>query len=293
MHAQSLRPGTAPRTRTPAGPTSLHSAVLHHQRTAGNVATQRLLLRAPQVEAEAKKKPKIDYNRAMQRNQKYAKSLKWEGRLATLKPEWDKAWKASNYRTFAELVAEFQLQQGDIEPDGELGPTTWSRLRPLGEVVAERSVSWAESEYVCSTATHERLIEGYWQGTGKQLVGKDQSDHFRVILHSITSRMKDVDEQYRATGAAGALVFLGKGTFVTQEQIWKDKALLPGAAMQVWVRQSDAERVKQGKEPKSIGTSFVFVEYVGEDAMKVKHYGGYETITKSRFEYWVGANISR
>ena len=63
--------------------------------------------------------------------------------------------------------------------------------------------------------------------------------------------------------------------------------------MQVWVKQSDFERVKQGKEPKSIGTSFVFVEYVGEDAMKVKHYSGSETIKQSRFAYWVGANISR
>ena len=290
-HAPSLRRGRVERQPTSARPPSLHSAVLALQRTSGNVATQRILQRQPPV--AGKKKPKIDYDRAMRRNQKYAKSLKWDGRLAQLMPAWDKEWKAANYGNFADLVAEFQDQQGDLGADGELGPGTWNRLRPLGEVVAERSVSWAESEYVCSTATHERLIEGYSQGTGKQLVGKGQSDHFRVILHSITERMKDVDEQYRATGAAGALVFLGKGTFVTQEQIWKDKALLPGAAMQVWVKQSDFERVKQGKEPKSIGTSFVFVEYVGEDAMKVKHYSGFETIKKSRFAYWVGANISR
>jgi hypothetical protein len=290
--APLLRPDRRPTLRPLiARAPSLHSVVLEHQRTRGNVATQRLLQRQPNLQANPKWK--IDYASAERQNRKYAKSLKWADRLAQLRPTWDEAWKKSDFRKFAELVADFQLGEKGLEPDGELGPGTWSRLRPIGEVIAERSVSWEASESVCSTATHERLLEGYSQATGKQLIGKAQEKAFRIILHSISSEMSKVDEQYRATGAAGALVYLGKGTFVTQDEIWKDKALLPGAAMQVWKKQSDVELIKQGKEPKNMGTSFVFVEYVGDDAMKVKHYDQLQTHKKSWYEFWVGANINR
>jgi hypothetical protein len=290
--APLLRPDRRPIPRPLiARAPSLHSVALEHQRTRGNVATQRLLQRQPTLQANPKWK--IDYKRAERRNQSYAKSLKWAARLAQLQPTWDEAWKKSDSRKFAELVADFQLGQSGLEPDGELGPATWSRLRPIGEVISERAVSWEDSESVCSTATHERLLEGYSQATGKQLVGKAQAAAFRIILHSISSEMAKVDEQYRATGAAGALVYLGKGTFVTQDEIWKDKALLPGAAMQVWKKKSDVERIKQSKEPKHMGTSFVFVEYVGDDAMKVKHYDQLQTHKKTWYEFWVGANINR
>ena len=283
-HAPSLRRDRI--ARQSARAPSPYSSVLALQRRAGNAAVTQLLQRQPAV------LPKIDYARATERNKKYAKKLKWEGKLAGLKPEWDKAWKDSNFGTFAELVAAFQVEQ-KLEPaDGQLGPTTWNRLRPIGDVIADRSVNWAKSESVCSIATQERLTEGYRQATGQALVDEANSDKFRVILHSISSRMKDVDEQYRATGAAGALVFLGIGTFVTQDEIWDGKALLPGAAMQVWRKKSDVERVKQGKEPKSTGTSFVFIKYVGENSMQVKHFGDFDTIKKSSYQFWVGANLN-
>jgi hypothetical protein len=234
---------------------------------------------------------KIDYDKATQRNKKYAKSLKWESRLAELKPEWDKAWKASNYGDFADLVADFQWAQGLDSIDGALGPGTWNRVRPIGEVIAERNVNWDKSEWVCSVATQERVTEGYQQATGTALVDKANQKQFRIIHHSISSEMHKVDEQYRATGAAGALVYLGVGTFVDQEEIWDDKALRAGAAMQVWRKKSDVDRVKQGKEPLSSGTSFVFLEYVGDDAMRVKHFGAKEVIKKRTYQYWVGANL--
>jgi hypothetical protein len=282
---RSLR-SLRPRQRVPPRPLSPYSSILALQRGVGNAAVTQLLQRQPAVV------PKIDYQRATERNKKYAKKLKWEGKLAGLKPDWDKAWKDSNYGTFAELVAAFQLEHGLEPQDGELGPATWNRLRPIGDVIADRSVNWAKSESVCSIATQERLTEGYRQATGQPLVDEASSDEFRVILHSITSRMKDVDEQYRATGAAGALVFLGKGTFVTHDEIWDEKKLLPGAAMQVWRKKSDVERVKQGKKPRSTGTSFVFIKYVGENSMQVKHFGDYETIRKSTYQFWVGANLN-
>jgi len=264
-------------------------SVLALQRGAGNAAVTRLIQRWGGLGWLPS--PKLDYDRATKRNKKYAKSLNWESRLAMLKPEWDKAWKAANYGDFADLVAAFQREQQLDSIDGELGPTTWNRLRPVGEVVAERSVNWPKSESVCSIATQERVTEGYQQATGGPLVDDAKKETFRIIHHSISSEMNKIDEQYRATGAAGALVFLGVGTFVNQEEIWDDKALQPGAAMQVWWKKSDVERVKQGKEPLSMGTSFVFVKYVGDDAMLVKHFGDYETVKKRTYEYWVGANF--
>lgn len=291
-HARLECPPRALQQRRPADgrPTSAHGAVLDLQRSSGNAAVTQLIQRWPGMGWSVP--VKIDYDRATKRNKKYAKSLKWESRLAELKPEWDKAWKASNFDVFADLVAAFQREQGLDSIDGELGPTTWNRLRPIGEVIAERSVNWPKSEWVCSIATQERVTEGYAQATGQPLVGAANEEKFRIIHHSISSRMKDVDEQYRATGAAGALVFLGVGTFVDQDEIWDDKALQPGAAMQVWRKKSDVERVKNGKEPRSTGTSFVFINYVGEDAMRVKHFGEFETIKKRTYEYWVGANLN-
>ena len=293
-HARFERPSRAVQRRRPVPerPPSMHATVLGLQRSAGNAAVTRLLQRWGPTFAGWTRPVKIDYDKATRRNKKYATSLKWESRLAELKPEWDKAWKAANYGDFADLVADFQWAQGLDSIDGELGPTTWNRVRPIGEVIAERNVNWPKSEWVCSIASQERVTEGYQQATGTPLVDKARSEEFRIIHHSISSRMKEVDEQYRATGAAGALVFLGVGTFVDQEEIWEDKALKPGAAMQVWRKKSDVERVKQGKEPLSTGTSFVFLEYVGDDAMLVKHFGAKEKIKKRTYQYWVGANLN-
>jgi hypothetical protein len=67
--------------------------------------------------------------------------------------------------------------------------------------------------------------------------------------------------------------------------------LKPRAAIQVWRKASDLERLKKGQEPQSFGTAFVFVRYLGKDAMRVFHFDKEETWSKSSVEVWIGANL--
>lgn len=237
--------------------------------------------------------PKINHARAKRGNTQNAAKLGWDARLAEFKPSWAALWANDDFDAFADAVAAFQVELGlkGKAVDGVLGRFTWDRIRPIGEVIAKQQVSWPDSASVCTIAAEERLKKGFTRATGEKLVPKEESETFRIILQSIGSRMLEVDEQYRGTGAAGALVYLGKGEFVPQSDIWDKKALKPGAAMQVWKKKSALENLRQGKDEGSMGTAFVFVEYVGDDAMKVRHFDALETHAKSEFEVWIGANL--
>jgi hypothetical protein len=238
-------------------------------------------------------KPKINYAKAEKSNKKYAGQLKWGNRLEEINKDWSNLWNNGEYNDFAYAVALFQTQQGfnKRSVDGVLGPATWDRLRPIGEVIADREADLPDSGFVCTIASEERLKEGYKRATGENLVPKDKRSTFNSILQSIPSEMEDVDEEYRGTGAAGALAYLGKGELVSEEEIWEDRILKPGAALQVWRLKSDYEKVKTGQNISSFGTSFIFVEYVGSDRIKVRHYGMTETRKQSEFEVWIGANV--
>ena len=107
-----------------------------------------------------------------------------------------------------------------------------------------------------------------------------------------TYHMRKVEKKYRGTGAVGTLVYLGKGSFVSQSDILGGKALKPGAALQVWGSQKSFEKLKKGQDVHPYGTAAVFVRYVGKDKIKVLHYDREETWSKSKFEVWVGANLN-
>jgi hypothetical protein len=62
--------------------------------------------------------------------------------------------------------------------------------------------------------------------------------------------------------------------------------------LQVWKKESDYERVKSGQNILSFGTSFIFVEYVGSDKIKVRHFNTTETHKRSDYEVWIGANVN-
>jgi hypothetical protein len=266
---------------------------------AGNAAVASLIKTTkiqrdpPTAVAEAPAKPKIDYKKAAKANSAKAKSVGWEGRLAEVRPAWAALWSGGNTDAFADAVAAFQVEAGlkGKAVDGILGKGTWNRLRPIGEVIAEQAVSWEKSKSVCSIATQERLTKGFAKATGTSLVGKDEKDKFRIILHSIASKLMTVPEEFRGTGAAGALAFIGEGDLVDATSIWDDKALKPGAAIQVWDLATDMDRMAEGKEPESGGTSFVFLKYVGDDAMKVLHFDEVELKKRGWYEVWFGANL--
>jgi hypothetical protein len=260
--------------------------VLALQRSHGNRAVSQWLAR--KVKTPAKKG--LDYKLLERRNRAWAKSLGWGERLKDFKPDLAALWDADEQEAFADAVAAYQREQG-LKADGELGPGTWNRLRPIGEVIAD--VRKTEAYDLCYMFSRERMETGYRKATGKALVGKGERQKYDWILGSRVEHMKDVPEEYRGKGAAGALVFLGKGEFVAD--VWKD--LKPGAALQVWRHAEAVDKLKEGEEGDEdtyYGTSAVFLEYTDDgNAMKVLHWNGVETWDKSRWGLIIGANPKR
>jgi hypothetical protein len=275
--------------KRPAGPAAIAQRL---QRRIGNQATQHLLqAKFGPVQRQApqeKKLPKINYRRAQARNERAAKSLSWGTRLAEFKPDWMSLWNTGNFNAFADAVAAFQVTQ-KFNADGVLDSKTWDRIRPIGEVIAKQTVEWFDSKKVCTIAAKERLTKGYKRSTGEPLIPKEERKKVNYILQSFN--LKSVDEVYRGTGAAGALVYLGKGTFVDQSDIWTKKALLPGAALQVWESKKRFEQLKKGDDIHPYGTAAVFVKYVGNEEVQVMHFDQPERWKKSKWAVWVGANL--
>lgn len=256
----------------------------------------------------------LDYKKAEKGNKANAKNgPAWEHKLATAAggkyKAWNDFWAGGKYDAFADQVASFQIDLGLPEKsiDGILGAQTWARLAGLGEAMAGiEEVTWPKSETTCTVASEERIKRGYKLATGRtfELPEDKNASDFNVILQSINGRLLDVPEEYRGTGAAGALVYAGMGKFVSESDIWAGK-LEPGAAIQVWGNRKDfdlmhAGRIKENGKWRRIndsdasfsGTSFVFIRYDTDtnERMLVRHFGGSEWKSKSWYEKWVAAN---
>jgi hypothetical protein len=124
-------------------------------------------------------------------------------------------------------------------------------------------------------------------------VQKEEKQAFKVIAKSNPSEMEKagIPKKYWGTSAAGALVYIGKGMFVSESDIWDSKVLKPGAVIQVWKHKKDLARIKKGKKPGSWGTSAVFIKYVGKNSVKVRHFDEIDTWKRSKFKVWIGANL--
>jgi hypothetical protein len=259
----------------------------------GNASLARMLARQSADTAARVSTEGINLVRAERGNQRAATQLGWDARLAEFRPEWATLWATGNVDAFADAVAAWQ-RAAKLKPvDGILGRGSWARIRPIGEVIAERSVNWADSKTTCFVAATERLTEGYAQATGEKLGKGDNSKVFDWIRKSRVDKMADIPEAYRGTGAAGAIVYAGRGTFVPDGDIWDGKGLLPGAALQVWNSrdgyQSLVDATATGGVP---GTSAVFVRYEGDDEMVVLHFDRAETWSRGDYEVFIGANLN-
>ena len=214
-------------------------------------------------------------------------------------------WSRREYHAFADAVAGLQVDLGmpERDIDGILGHATWSRIAGLGEAMA--AVPTVSME-LCYQASEARLRRGYRLAAGKAFGLPDDrsASIFQAILASFPNRMLDVDEDYRGTGAAGALVYAGLGSFVPQNEIWTG-ALRPGAALQVWshkkaydllrageVREGGKRRRLREDDTDFYGTSFVFVRYDtnGTDRILVRHFDWLEWHRRGAFAVWIAAN---
>lgn len=263
---------------------------------------------------EIRARLKLDYNKAEKGNKANAKNgPAWEHKLATAAggkyKAWSDLWVTGKLNAFADQVASFQIDVDVPEKsiDGILGPQTWARLAGLGEAMAGiEEVTWPKSETTCTVASEERIKRGYKLATGRtfELPEDKNASDFNVILQSINSRLLDEPEEYRGTGAAGALVYAGLGKFVSEADIWAGK-LEPGAAIQVWGNRKDFDLMRAGRikengkwrrindsDASFFGTSFIFIRYDTDtnERMLVRHFGGSEWKSKASFDKWVAAN---
>lgn len=247
----------------------------------------------PRVQRQpAEEGPRIDHAEANRANARYAERL-WGERLGEYRPEWAELWN-DDRTAFAEAVAAFQVERGlrSRDVDGVLGPTTWAMLRPFGESVVEHRQVSERARQICYEAARERLEVGYRRKTRERLpISGEQRGDFNTILRSVPVRLLQVDERYRGTGAAGAMVYLGLAEFVDQEDIWTSRTLQPGAPLQVWGSRRGFERLRDGENVHPFGTSAVFLRYEGEDRMRVLHFDREEVWGRNRFEVWIGANL--
>jgi hypothetical protein len=296
--------------RRPGGHAALASAI-------GNRAFCALIARDDRTKAApAKKAPKLNYVEAERQNRLFAApatetaiwGLGWESRLAGVAADLDALWKAGSYNEFADAVAALQVKQGakGKAVDGVLGPGTWSKLAGLGEAMASIPVV-KNTEGLCYMATQRRFEGGTPRATGKgfTLPKGAKKKVFDAIISTSIKDIKLVDPQYRATGAAGALVYAGQGTFVPEADIWAGK-LKPGAAMQVWGDKSAYELLVKGEfttdkgktraitkdDADFYGTSYVFLRYEGanNDTVVVRHHSRVEVHAKSDWAVWIAAN---
>jgi hypothetical protein len=320
MHARPLprtvtrAPALASRgiARRPGGAHALASAI-------GNRGFCALIARETKT-APPQKARKLDYTKAERQNKRYAApatdtsiwGLGWESKLAGVQggAELDKLWKAGSYEAFADAVAAIQGAQGQkgAAVDGVLGPGTWSKLAGLGEAMASIPVV-ENTDDLCYMATQRRFEGGTSHATGKgfALPKGTSKKVFDAIISTSIADIQSVEEQYRGTGAAGALVYSGKGTFVSDADIWAGQ-LKPGAAMQVWRSKAAYDLLVQGevaqKKGKAraitkddadfYGTSYVFLRYEGtnNETLVVRHHSGVETHPKSDWAVWIAANPS-
>ena len=284
----------------------------------GNRAFCALIARDDKTKAPAKKATKLNYKEAERQNRLYAVpatesaiwGLGWDGKLAGVAADLDALWKAGSYDAFADAVAALQVKQGakGKAVDGILGPGTWSKLAGLGEAMASIPVV-KDTEGLCYMATQRRFEGGTPRATGStfKLPKGAKRKVFDAIISTSIKDIKLVDATYRATGAAGALVYSGRGTFVSEDDIWAGK-LKPGAALQVWADKSAYELLVKGeatdakgkpraitkKDANFLGTSYVFLRYEGANNEKVvvRHHSGVEVHPKSDWAVWIAANPS-
>ncbi len=255
----------------------------------------------------------IDHAKAKKRNLELARTLSWDARLVELKPEWNLLWDAADFDGFADAVADFQKAQKMKTVDGVLGPATWNRIRPMGEIATELECD----EFLCYGAAKERVESAYRMHTGTTVKASlpegATANLYEKIWASIPAAMfAEIPAEYRGKGGAGAVVYAGIADEVTEADIWTGD-LEPGAVLQTWRQRSDydllargyKEVTKKGKtvrvalkseDLESIGHSFIFVSYVRDElgtitGMNILDQFGRHTVTPARYDVWLAANL--
>ncbi len=134
----------------------------------------------------------------------------------------------------------------------------------------------------------------------KQLTPHQVFNNLFATATKLDPEWRDLPQEYRAKGNAGALAIAGLGELVDTEGIWNGE-LRPGALVQVWRLWEDYEKVRHGAEMLDFdpyGHSFVFIGYELDEKGAIKGlkiadqgYQSYRPLVPSDYEVWWGVNL--
>jgi RHS repeat-associated protein len=201
-----------------------------------------------------------------------------------------------------------QIVDGTIDCQTQTAcyPTVWKRVMQAYEDVYGKGN--APSQFYTTWITKDKngnYIDAQHRSypTGRTV--------FKILSASEfgSPKWKDIPEEYRAKGVAGAMVHAGLADMV--DDVWSG-ALKPGAVLQMWTSQEDYEGIKSGKGYdkesntwynewmglEDYGHSAIFVGYKKNffekiTGLKIVDQRGETTISKDSWKYPVafGANI--
>lgn len=169
----------------------------------------------------------------------------------------------------------------------------------LGEKVVENYNSTANKEpgEPCYETCYARIKQA-GNSAGVAVPTWSNGNTFGMIWGSLIAQpgWKDVPDEYKGLGAAGAMAWAGYGTLVDTVGVWRGD-LEPGAVIQVWKTAAGYDNVKKGNP--AYGHSFIFLNYVYSGptitgmAIADQGYQNDKPLVRTAWEVWFGANLFR
>jgi RHS repeat-associated protein len=185
--------------------------------------------------------------------------------------------------------------------------TVWKRVQQAYENVSSQGK--APSQFYVKNASENYDGEGDGKTHKRWVPGGNSTFKILAASNYDNAKWKDIPEQYRAKGMAGAMAHAGLATLV--DDVWSGD-LKPGAVVQFWTSQKDYEGIRDGTGYDKAGNSWfnealgledfghsaIFLGYKRNWLGKIKgieiaDQRGIQTISKDDWKYPVvfGANI--
>ena len=177
------------------------------------------------------------------------------------------------------------------------GETTSNALNRFGDKIVENYNNSRDKkpDDLCYENCYNR-VKVAARAVGVTIPARHDTSQFGIIWGTLIHQKgwKDVPDEYKGRGAAGAMVNAGLATLVDQQSIWRGD-LEPGAVIQVWKSEAEFEKAKNGQE--AFGHSFIFLNYIYSGsattgmAIADQGYESGKPLSKSTWGVWIGANL--
>jgi hypothetical protein len=196
----------------------------------------------------------------------------------------------------------FGASHDAIKHSGEIfipmhGEPVANALNRFGERIVSNynNTSKKEPGGLCYETCYARVKDA-GDGVGVSVPDWSNGSTFSIIWGTLVAQRgwRDVPDEYKGLGAAGAMVYAGVGTLVDTVGVWRGD-LEPGAVIQVWDSEAEYENAKKGNS--AYGHSFIFLNYVYTGsaitgmAIADQGYQNGEPLTRKDWGVWFGANL--